>query len=320
MEALLEPVMELRHLRYFIAAAEEQHFGRASEKLHVTRPAVSKLVADLESELGLLLFERQGHRVSLTPAGRKLLPDVKAVMHTLTDAFAAAKKISEGKSGNLSVGYGTLTLHNRLFRASIKRFKETHPDVDLKLVEISTQDQPKALAEGKIHAGFMHFGGVPSAAKRKPRKALVPVEDESVLEWHTIETGSLGVVMDEGHPLAKRPHLLLRELAQEKFIVVPHSSATPGYGMLYSVCREAGFEPTVIQEVHSISSMLNLISVGMGIGLCVIGGHLSYPTQLRVVPLRQLNYATSFALGWLKGRRDPLVDALLESVKASAKR
>lgn len=94
--------MELRHLRYFIAAADEQHFGRASERLHVTRPAVSKIVADLEDELGLRLFERKGHRVTLTPAGRHLLPDIKAVMHMLTDAFAAAKKISEGKSGRLS--------------------------------------------------------------------------------------------------------------------------------------------------------------------------------------------------------------------------
>lgn len=307
--------MQLRHLRYFIAAAEEQHFGRASEKLHVTRPAVSRLIADLESELGMLLFERQGHRVTLTPAGRRLLPDVKAVMLMLTDAFTAAKKVSEGKSGTLSIGYGTLTLHNVLFRDSIKKFKESNPDVSLTLVELPTHEQPKALAEGRIHVGFMHFGAMPSAPKRKRRPALLPMQDESVLEWSTIETGRLGVIMEKGHPRANRKHLSLKDLAGERFIVVPNSSASPGYGMLYSMCQQAGYEPHVVQEVDSIASLLNLVSVDMGIGLCVMGKHFMYPSQLRIVPLRQVAYSTSFVVGWLRGRRDPLVDALLEAVR-----
>ena len=307
--------MELRHLRYFIAAAEEQHFGRAAVKLHVTRPAVSKIIAGLEGELGMLLFERQGHRVILTPAGCKLLPDVKAVMHMLTDAFAAAKKISEGKSGSLSIGYGTLTLHNELFRASIKMFKEANPDVSLTLVELPTQDQPKALAEGRIHVGFMHFGATPTGARVKQ---LLPTQDETVLEWHVIGTGKLGVVMQKGHPLANSKTLSLQDLARERFIVVPNSKATPGYGMLYSLCQQAGFEPQVVQEVDTISSMLNLVSVDMGVGLCVIGKHFDYPPQLRVVPLRRVDYSTRFAVGWLKGRREPLVDALLDVVKRIA--
>jgi DNA-binding transcriptional LysR family regulator len=311
----LETTMELRHLRYFIAAAEEQHFGRASEKLHVTRPAVSKIVADLEEELGLLLFERQGHKVSLTPAGRKLLPDMKAVMLMLTEAFAAAKKICEGKSGNLSVGYGTLTLHNQLFRASIKKFKEANPDVSLTLLEIPTQDQPKALAEGRIHVGFMHFGALESGPQRKKRPSLLPIEDESVLDWEFIEKGHLGVVMERTHRLAREKELSLADLAGERFVVAPKSTASPGYGMLYSLCQQAGYEPKVVQEVNSISTMLNLVSVGVGIALCVIGKNFVYPSQIRVVPLRQVAYSTSFVVGWLKGRQDPLIEALLGAVR-----
>lgn len=307
--------MELRHLRYFIAAGEEQHFGRAAEKLHVTRPAVSKILADLEDELGMLLFERQGHRVSLTPAGRKLLPEMKAIMHMLTDAFSSAKKISEGKSGSLSIGYGTLTLHNDLFRASIKKFRDAHPDVSLTLVEMPSQEQPKALAEGRINAGFMHFG-MKAAGPR--RKALVPTQDETALEWHVIGTGKLGVVMEKGHALAREKALSLEELANERFIVVPNSLASPGNGMLYALCQQAGYEPHVVQEVDTISSMLNLVSVDMGVGLCVIGKHFAYPAQLRVVPLRNVDYTTQFAVGWLKGKRDPLIDSFLNVVKAVA--
>lgn len=307
--------MELRHLRYYVAAGEEEHFGRASEKLHITRPAVSKMIADLEEELGFPLFEREGRRVRLTPAGRKLLPDVRAVMHMLTDAFAAAKKISQGKSGSLSVGYGTLTLHNELFRESIKRFKDEYPDVSLNLVELPTRQQPKAIVEGRIQAGFMHFGARPLGKEKKRRPALLPTQDESVLEWHEIETGHLGVVMEKGHELASRKSLSLEDLSGQHFIVVPNSSASPSYGVLYSMCQEAGFEPEVVQEVASISSMLNLISVNMGIALCVMGKHFAYPSQLRVVPLRGVEYTTSFAVGWLKGRHDPLIEALLDCVR-----
>src|SRR5207253_10624288 len=102
--------MELRHLRYFIAAAEEQHFGRASDRLHVTRPAVSQIIADLEEELGTVLFERLAHRVRLTAAGRALLPQLQTIMNDLSEAFAMTKRVGEGKRGMLNIGYGSLTL------------------------------------------------------------------------------------------------------------------------------------------------------------------------------------------------------------------
>ncbi|CAN7346300.1 LysR family substrate-binding domain-containing protein [Variovorax sp. LjRoot178] len=236
-------------------------------------------------------------------------------MHMLTDAFSAAKKISEGKAGSLSIGYGTLTLHNELFRASIKKFKDAYPDVSLTLAELPSQEQPKALAEGRIQVGFMHFGTKASGPRHK---ALLPTQDETVLDWHVIGTGKLGVVMERGHALAREKALGLEDLADERFIVVPNSLASPGYGMLYSLCQNAGFEPQVVQEVATISSMLNLVSVDMGVGLCVIGKHFAYPPQVRVVPLLRVDYSTRFAIGWLKGRHDPLVDALLDVVKAIA--
>jgi DNA-binding transcriptional LysR family regulator len=311
-------LMELRHIRYFIAAAEEEHFGRASDRLHVTRPAVSQIIADLEQEIATPLFERLAHRVRLTAAGRSLLPQLQAVMAQLNEAMAQAKRVGEGKTGSLNLGYGSLTLLHPLFREVIKAFHEAYPDVSLSLFEMSTTDQPKALSEHKIHAGFMHFG--PGRAMlRKRRGEHVQGQDETVLDWHRIQTSGLGVAVANDHPLSKRKSATLSDLAGEGFIIVPNSSASPGYGPLYALCKKAGFEPRVVQEVGTISTQLNLISVGMGVGLASVGQDFAYPSGLTVVPLEDLNYTTSFVFAWVKGQKDPALDRMIEIIKTLSK-
>ena len=310
--------MELRHLRYFIAAAEEEHFGRASDRLCVTRPAVSQIIADLESELGTPLFERLAHRVKLTAAGRTLLPKLQAVMTDLTEALVTAKRVGQGKTGTLNIGYGSLTLMHSLFRASVKRFHELYPDVTLSLFEMSTTDQPRALAEGKIHAGFMHFGPG-RALLRKRRGEGETAQDDTVLDWVRIQTGGLGVAVPKEHRLANRKSLALADLAGEPFVVVPRSTSSPGYGPLYELSQKAGYEPQIVQEVGTIATQLNLISVGMGIGLVVTGRHFTYPPTLSVIPLEDVNYTTTFLFGWVKGQKDPALDRMIEIIKSLAK-
>lgn len=306
--------MELRHLRYFIAAAEEEHFGRASDRLCVTRPAVSQIIADLESEIGTPLFERLAHRVRLTAAGRSLLPQLQAVMAQLNDALTLTKRVGEGKSGSLNIGYGSLTLLHPIFRAAVKTFRETYPDVTLSLIELPTTVQPKALAEHKIHAGFMHLG--PGRAASQVRRGGAGNDNsQTVLDWYRIQTGGLGVAVPNDHPLANRKSLSIADLAGEGFVVVPNSSSSPGYGPLYALCKKAGYEPRVVQEVSTISSQLNLISVGMGIGLAVIGRNFSYPAALTVIPLSDVSYTTSYVFAWVKGQKDPTLERMIEIIK-----
>jgi DNA-binding transcriptional LysR family regulator len=310
--------MELRHLRYFVAAAEEEHIGRASDRMHVTRPAVSQIISALEQELGTPLFERLPHRVKLTAAGRAMLPKLKGVMNDLDAVLAMAKRVGQGKSGTLNIGYGSLTLLHSIFRAAIKRYHEAYPDVALTLLELHTSEQAQALAEGKIDGGFMHFG-VHAMLSRRRRGNGEQMHDPSTLDWYRIQTGGLGVVMPSDHHLARQRTLTLAELADEQFIVVPRSSVSPGYGALHALCQKAGFEPQIVQEVSSIASQLNLVSVGMGIGLVVTGKHLAYPANLAVVPLSEISYTTRFVFGWIKGQRTPALDNMLEIIKELAK-
>src|SRR2546422_3508334 len=308
--------MELRHLRYFKAAAEEEHFGRASERLHVTRPAVSQIIADLESELGTPLFERLAHRVRLTEADRALLPRLNAVMIDLDDALKMTKRVGEGRSGTLNIGYGSLTLLHSLFRAAIKRFRENYPDVTLSLIELPTADQAKALAEGKIHAGFMHFGPNAEFLRKKRSSPLLSGQDRTVLDWVSIQTGKLGAVVPNDHRLARRKSVRLADLSGERFVVVPRGISNPGYGPILTLCQKAGFEPRIVQEVSTIVSQLNLISVGMGIGLSVAGKNFSYPPDLKMLPLSDVSYKTTFALAWVKGERNPALDRMIEIVES----
>lgn len=305
--------MELRHLRYFIAAAEEEHFGRASERLFVTRPAVSQLIADLEDELGTPLFERLAHRVKLTAAGRALLPRLKAIMNDLDDALIMTKRVGQGKTGSLNIGYGSLTLLHSLFRATIKRFHETYPDVTLSLFQMSTNEHPRALAEGRIHAGFMHFGPGRELSGMRPDDNEAD-RDQTVLDWIPIQQGGLGVAVPKEHPIARRKSVTLADLADERFVVVPRSTSSPGYGPLYALCRKAGFEPNIVQEVGTVTTQLDLVSVAMGIGLITTGRNFTYPPSLRVVPLEGVDYPTTFIFGWIKGRKEPTVDRMIEII------
>lgn len=303
--------MELRHLRYFVAAAEEEHFGRASNRLHVTRPAVSQMIADLEGELGTVLFERLAQRVRLTAAGRALLPQFQNLLNDLGHAVALAKRVGEGKTGVLNIGYGSLTLLHPIFRAAIKRLHEDCPDLTLSLFELTTTNQRKALAEGKIHAGFMHFGPQAGIGKRKRGSTTTLAQEETILDVLRIQTGGLGVVVPTDHALAQRKSVSLGDLHNETFVVVPQSTVSPGYGPLFSLCQKAGFQPRIVQEVNSIAAQLNLVSVGMGIGLTVTGKDFNYPPTLAVLPLKDVNYTTTFALGWVKGKPDPALERLI---------
>lgn len=308
--------MELRHLRYFIAAAEEEHFGRAAERMYVTRPAISQIIADLENELGTPLFERQAHRVKLTAAGRVFLTQLQGLMSDLSQAITLTRDVGAGRTGMLNIGYGSLTLLHPIFRAAVKAFNEQLPDVKLSLLEIPSSQQAKALAEGRIHAGFMHFSNLPEQTKKKKLKEDAPGQETTTLDNLKIQTEGLGLVVSKDHPYAHRKSVALADLVSEKWVVIPHSTVSPGYGPLYTICQQAGFEPRIVQEVNSITTLLNLVSVGVGIGLVVTGKGFAFPSNLSVLHIEDVSFPSTFALCWVHGRMEPTLARFIDVVRA----
>jgi len=297
--------MQLRHIRYLIAAAEEEHFGKAAERLCVTRSAVSQLVADLENEWEIALFERQAQKIKLTAAGRAMLPRLKDVMLELEQIVDLGKRVGQGKSGQLIVGYGSLSTHHPIFREAVKRYHQDYPDVVLTLVEIPTSRQMHAMREGEIHAGFMHIQSTIAQSAAKSNESHSQVIDKA----------SLGLIVPKDHRLARKGSAQLRDLAGEQLVMTHNWRESPAFGGLFSLCRSSGFEPRVIQEVSATVTQQDLVSVGVGIGVSVIGGMHTYPPEISVIAITDVDYDITFQLSHMYGRVEPVLDTFINVVQ-----
>ncbi len=302
--------MELRHIRYLIASAEEENFGRAAERLNVTRSAVSQIIADLEEEIGVVLFDRQAQKIKLTPAGRVMLPGLQSLIRDLGKTISLGQLVGKGRSGILTVGYGSLTTHHPLFRSAIKQFYEECPDVFVSLVETPTSIQNKSMHDGLIDAGFMHM----DLADANP--LYMNREGRSDLCNFVLEESSVGLIVPHQHPLARQSSVCLADLEKQPF-VMPHNSRTsPAFGPFFKRCQTLGIDIHIVQEVSSTGIQQDLIAVGVGIGVSVVGGGHSYPPELICLPLRDMDCRISFQVNWLRSRQSPALSRFIDVVRS----
>ena len=147
--------MELRHLRYFVQVAEEQHYGRAAERLRVAQPALSRQIQDLEEEIGFKLFDRLPRGVKISAAGKSFLMDARRILHEVNEAAARAKRVALGQSGTLRVGFVESVSWHGVVPDSFREFRERQPDVELQLKQASSMEQTEAVHSGRLDAGFV---------------------------------------------------------------------------------------------------------------------------------------------------------------------
>lgn len=241
--------MELRHLRYFMTVAEELHFGRAAERLHVSQPPLSQQIRQLEAELGVELFTRNQRNVQLTSAGRLYYEEVRPVFERLDHAAYLARQAAEGQTGILAVGFvasATYALLPLLYR----HFRQTYATVGLNLSELSTAEQVDALNSGQIQVGI----------------ARPPVSDSTLLTETLVEE-PLMVALPSTHPMALTDAVALGDLSSERFVLFPHRPRPGWIDVVRRACETAGFAPTVAQEVQELSAAVTLVSAGIGIAI-----------------------------------------------------
>jgi DNA-binding transcriptional LysR family regulator len=242
--------VELRHLRYFVAVAELRHFGRAAARLHMAQPPLSQQVRQLEAELGVELLRRTTRRVDLTDAGTAFLQRAREVLAAVDAASAEAQRISAGLEGRLAVGcVGSATYS--LLPSLARTLREELPSVDFSFRgEMLVPDQVAALLAGEIDLALLR-----------------PPADHPGLTLTPLRTERLIVALPEGHRLAGRKRLRVEDLAEEDFIVHQGHGRSVMSGLVLELCREAGFEPRIRQEVGETSTLVTFVAAGLGVAI-----------------------------------------------------
>lgn len=290
--------MELRHLRYFVTVAEELHFGRAAQKLHLSQPPLSMQIKALEQELGVQLLLRTQRRVELTAAGEVFLEEAREILARVEQARSAALRAARGEVGELTVGFVTIADYNLLPQA-LSQFRAQSPGIRLVLREATTDVQLRELSEGRMDVGFL----------------LSPVKDER-LDVLPLLREPLVAALPERHSLARgRGPLALRRLADAAFILFPRHMAPGLYDDVVSFCRSAGFSPRVEQEAVQMQTIVSLVSAGLGVAL--IPASLRHLGRTGVVyrQLREVSPLTEIALAWRARDARPTLQRFLAAVR-----
>ncbi|MFN6465784.1 MAG: LysR family transcriptional regulator [Nostoc sp. DedVER02] len=288
--------MELRHLRYFVTLAEELHFGRAAERLHIAQPPLSQQIRQLERELGFELFHRTKRNVQLTEAGQVFLGEVQQIMRQLQQAIQVGQQTSRGEIGQLVVGFVSSAAYN-ILPTILRTFRSYVPGVSIELHELTTDQQLEWLREGRMDVGFLR-----------------PPVEENRFSCETIFQESLMVALPEAHLLASQSNVCLTSLANEPFILFPRILAPGLYDLIISVCQQAGFSPKVAQEAIQMQTIVSLVAAKMGVA--IVPASLQNLQRIGVVykTVQEPTPKVSIAMIWRKSETSPTVQKLVEIV------
>jgi DNA-binding transcriptional LysR family regulator len=292
--------MELRHLRYFVAVAENSGFGRAAQLLHVAQSAISEQVRDLEEELGAPLFDRNNRNIRLTPEGEIFLADAKEILAAVSKATANVKRSLQGEVGTLTIGFfagGT----GAFFPAIIKEFRSRFPEVQLKLVEMAPLMQHQALQAGTIDIGFTRVLGPQVSALRSE---------------HFL-TERLYVVLPRTHRLAQAQQIAVKELSEEQFVLNDRGYSAPVFDKVITLCTEAGFSPRIRATGTVSSGILPLVEAGEGIAILPGGSRRLSSEELIFVPLSDRSAFVDLVIAWSPGSPSRVVQSFLDLVRKS---
>lgn len=240
--------MELRHLRYFVAVAEELSVRRAAERLHVSQPPLSRQIHDLEDEIGAKLFLRNKRGMQLTDAGKFLLDEARQILGHSERAMRLTNAASRGEAGRLSIAYSA-AIFDPAFSQAVRLFRTRYPFVELQMRELSFSLQLQALLDQQIDVGYVVFGTQPT---------------QKEFAFECIRRVPPCIALPQDHPLTKKKTLKLTDLANVPFIF-PRQSMSTFRSWLMELCRSAGFTPIIAQEGDNAMGILGLVAAGVGV-------------------------------------------------------
>jgi DNA-binding transcriptional LysR family regulator len=246
--------MELRHLRYFVAVAEELNFTRAAEKLRLAQPSLTRQIHNLEEELGVRLLDRSRNQVSLTEEGRSFLVDARRLVALSLESVKSVQRFSRGESGQLNIGY-LFKFNFDLLPVTLASFYQTFPETSVNLFDMSPAEQLRALEARKIDLGFVGLRP-PNANK-----------NTAGLAWECVARHNVVVVLPETHALAKKSKIKITDLKSLFFVAMSEQTHPGSRDWLSSICQGAGFTPRILQDVDLESGLMTFVAEGLGVTL-----------------------------------------------------
>ena len=294
--------MELRHLRYFVAVAEDQHYGRAAQRLRVAQPALSRQIQNLEDEIGVRLFDRLPRGVRLSAAGQAFLEDARVILKQVGAATDRAGRVARGLAGTLRVGFPESASWHGIVPDSFRRFRREQPDAELQLSPMSSLEQVQALRAGTLDAGFVFN---------------LPKSDAD-LDQLLVANQHLVLAAPRHHALARKSRLRLRDLAGAEFIWFPRRQSPVYYDRLMQACARGGLSPRIVQEAVDQATILSLVVCGLGVALVSEATRWRCPRGVVLRPVVDLSLAIDFSLAWRKDNVSPLLAGLVAGVRLNA--
>lgn len=286
--------IELRHLRYFLAVAEDLHFRKAAERLYISQPGLSRQIKQMEDDLGVKLFERNNRKVALTPAGTYLKQEVAMVIKNLEEVLQHAKLLEEGKEGSIKLGYVGSAMQNVIPELLIK-FRETHPTIRFSLTEMDNTGQVKALLAKDIDVGFVRLNQVPEGLELRP-----------------VLNDTFTLVLPANHPLDAYSFESLDQLKDEEFILFEKNYSPVYYERVLSVFEHAGFSPRVSHYTVHANTIFRLVENHFGVSIIPTSLKEGYSMKVKFVELTNIPVRAVLSVIWNKKNRNPTLGKILE--------
>lgn len=294
--------IELRHLRYFIAVAEELHFGHAAARLNISQPPLSQQIQILEQQIGARLFARTNRSVSLTEAGRQFLADSRQILTQVDEAAARAARLHHGETGELRIGFTSSAPFIKAVSDTLSTFRRRYPDVHIQTRETNTREQIVPLNEGTLDLGLMRNTQLPDT-----------------LAWERVLREPLLAMVPRDHPLANQPSVSLRELAREPFVFFDPHVGTGLYDDILGLMRRYGLTPVITQEVGEAMTIIGLVAAGLGVSILPASFRRVQLSEMRWLPIEEQDAVSEMWLVWSKHHEQgQAAQRFRESLLASA--
>jgi len=295
--------MELRHLRYFVAVAEELHFGHAAARLRTSQPSLSQQIRNLEKELRVALFQRNKRKVELTPAGSRFLSEAREILRSAERAAALARETEREETQKLVIGISPDTDWEFLGRV-IRAFAQKLPAVELSFQNLVPEDQAKALREGRLDAGFVGL----------------PLAEDGGLAAEVTARIPLVVAISSKHPKARSPEITLKQLRGEHYALWPRHLSPGSFDQLLEIFQRAGFGPPVTMEggIPSARTLIGMVAAGLTIALVDPATRDIAPKGVRFFSLPDSEGISESGVVYRQNDPSPALAAFLEEVRIAA--